>query len=415
MKTTSPMDPSTTILNLPNGIRVIHKSCVGLVSCCGFVLQVGSRDELDFESGLAHFTEHMLFKGTTNRRPHHILNRMETVGGELNAYTTKEELYVYSMFLEKDYERAIELLTDLVHHSVFQTSEIEKERLVIMDEINSYEDSPSDLIFDDFEALLYGQHPIGRRILGSPDSLNAFDQQHFVDFLERNYDTERLVFYSQSSISTKHFNKLIDKYLSVLPRKKAMKSNSLLPNPHRGMIQTLHKDTHQAHVIIGGKNYALNDPKRVGMVLLSNILGGPGMNSRLNVSLREKRGLVYSVESGVSSYSDTGLFTIYLGTDPSNLDQCLTIVEKELRLLMDNKLTDRQLKSAQNQLFGQMAISSENKENATLAMGKSLLHFNKYDSMEEVMNHVLTFKALDLMDIANEILEIKKLNRIIYD
>ena len=284
-----------------------------------------------------------------------------------------------------------------------------------MDEINSYEDSPSDLIFDDFEALLYGQHPIGRRILGSPDSLNAFDQQHFVDFLERNYDTERLVFYSQSSISTKHFNKLIDKYLSVLPRKKAMKSNSLLPNPHRGMIQTLHKDTHQAHVIIGGKNYALNDPKRVGMVLLSNILGGPGMNSRLNVSLREKRGLVYSVESGVSSYSDTGLFTIYLGTDPSNLDQCLTIVEKELRLLMDNKLTDRQLKSAQNQLFGQMAISSENKENATLAMGKSLLHFNKYDSMEEVMNHVLTFKALDLMDIANEILEIKKLNRIIYD
>lgn len=415
MKTTSPMDPSTTILNLPNGIRVIHESCVGLVSCCGFVLQVGSRDELDFESGLAHFTEHMLFKGTTNRRPHHILNRMETVGGELNAYTTKEELYVYSMFLEKDYERAIELLTDLVHHSVFQSSEIEKERLVIMDEINSYEDSPSDLIFDDFEALLYGQHPIGRRILGSPDSLNAFDQQHFVDFLERNYDTERLVFYSQSSISTKHFNKLIDKYLSVLPRKKAMKSNSLLPNPHRGMIQTLHKDTHQAHVIIGGKNYALNDPKRVGMVLLSNILGGPGMNSRLNVSLREKRGLVYSVESGVSSYSDTGLFTIYLGTDPSNLDQCLTIVEKELRLLMDNKLTDRQLNSAQNQLFGQMAISSENKENATLAMGKSLLHFNKYDSMEEVMNHVLTFKALDLMDIANEILEIKKLNRIIYD
>lgn len=415
MKPTLTMDSSSTIFTLPNGIRVIHKSCAGLVSCCGFVLQVGSRNELDSESGLAHFTEHMFFKGTTKRKSHHIVNRMETVGGELNAYTTKEEVYVYSMFLQKDYERAIELLTDLVHHSVFQSSEIEKERLVILDEINSYEDSPSDLIFDDFESMLFGEHPLGRRILGSPESLKAFNQQHFVDFLERNYDTEKLVFYSQSSISTKYLNRLINKYLSVLPRKSAMKSYMRTPVPQCGMIQTLHKDTHQAHVIIGGQNFALNDPNRVGMVLLSNILGGPGMNSRLNVSLREQRGLVYAVESGVTSYSDTGLFTIYLGTDPSNLDQCLSIVEKELRRLMRNKLTDRQLSTAQHQLFGQMAISSENKENATLAMGKSLLHFNKYESMEEVMNHVIAFKAIDLMDIANEILEINKLNRIVYD
>jgi len=400
---------------LPNGIRVIHRSCHGSVSCCGFVVHAGTRHELPHEAGLAHFTEHLLFKGTEKRRSHHILNRMETVGGELNAYTTKEETFIYSVFLENDYERAMELLTDLFFHSTFPSEEIEKEREVILDEINSYEDSPSDLIFDDYEDLLFAHHPIGRKILGTPECLQTFGHDAFVQFYQQNYSADRIVFYSQSPIPHKKWHKLVEKYIGQ--QKPTLATSPLLcvtPQPRTGFREIYGKETHQTHVVYGNRNYDFSHPNRIGMYLLNNILGGPGMNSRLNVSLRERSGLVYSVESSVTSYTDSGLFTIYFGTDPDQTERCLMLVERELKKLREQTLTTLQLHAAQKQLFGQMMISSEQKENGTLTMGKSMLHFNRFDSMDEVAAKVQRYTPTLLREIANEILDPASMSMLIY-
>jgi len=413
MNLSSESIPFTLIL--PNGIRVIHKQCLGEVSCCGFAVNTGTRHELEYELGMAHFTEHLLFKGTTNRRAHHILNRMENVGGELNAYTTKEETFVYSVFLQEDYERAIDLLSDLFFQSTFPEEEIEKEREVILDEINSYEDSPSELIFDDYEDLLFSGHPIGRRILGDPACLEKFNNQSFVDFYARNYTTDRIVFFSQSPMDLKKVKHLAEKYIGRIPAR--LIDNGLKiekPSEQHGIQKIISKDTHQAHVVYGNKNYSLFEEKRVGMYLINNILGGPGMNSRLNVSLRERSGLVYSVESNVTSFTDTGVFTIYFGTDLTQTDRCMRLVEKELKKLREIKLTAIQLHAAKKQLYGQMLISSENKENQTLSLGKCMLHFNRYDSMEEVIRKVESFTPESLLEIANEVLDPQTMTLLIY-
>lgn len=400
---------------LPNGIRVIHRSCHGSVSCCGFTVNAGTRHELANEAGLAHFIEHMLFKGTQKRRSHHILNRMETVGGELNAYTTKEETFIYSVFLEDDYERALELLTDLFFNSTFPSEEIEKERDVILDEINSYEDSPSELIFDDYEDLLFAHHPIGRKILGTPECLNTFNQASFVEFFSRNYTADRIVFFSQSPMPVKKWRKLLDKHVGQLePIVATSPFVSEKPQPIAGFREVIKKETHQAHVVYGNRNYEFAHPNRIGMYLLNNILGGPGMNSRLNVSLRERYGLVYSVESSVTSYTDSGHFTIYFGTDPEQTDRCMTLVERELKKLREQTLTSLQLHAAQKQLFGQMMISSEQKESGTLTMGKSMLHFNRFDSMDEVAAKVMRYTPSLLREIANEILDPAAMSLLIY-
>lgn len=410
-----PAEVVPQVFTLPNRIRVIHKQCLGEVSCCGFVVNAGTRQELDFESGMAHFTEHLLFKGTTKRQAHHILNRMENVGGELNAYTTKEETFIYSVFLREDYERAIDLLSDLFFHSVFPSEEIDKERDVILDEINSYKDSPSELIFDDYEDLLFAGHPLGRRILGDPECLKKFDHQSFVDFFSRNYTTDRMVFFSQSPMDLKKVKHLVNKYVGCIPAHiKGTVAVNETPNTQQGVRKTVNKETHQAHVIYGNKNYSLFEDKRVGMYLLNNILGGPGMNSRLNVTLRERSGLVYSVESNVTSYTDSGVFSIYFGTDLKQVDRCLKLVEKELKRLRETKMTDLQLHAAKKQLYGQMMISSENKENQCLSMGKSMLHFNRYDSMEEVIRKVENFTPASLLEIANEVLDPQTMCLLIY-
>jgi len=340
---------------------------------------------------------------------------METVGGELNAYTTKEETFLYALFLEHDYERAMELLTDMFFNSIFPSEEIEKEKDVILDEINSYEDSPSELIFDDYEDLLFAHHPIGRKILGTPECLKSFRHDSFVDYYNRNFTADRIVFFSQSPIPLKRWRKMVEKHIGKLVP--GVVSSPLLsekPNPLTGFRETIHKETHQSHVIYGNRNYDFNHPNRIGMYLLNNILGGPGMNSRLNVSLRERSGLVYTVESNVTSYTDSGLFTIYFGTDPDQTDRCLALVEKELKKLREQMLTTLQLHAAQKQLFGQMMISSEQKENGTLTMGKSMLHFNRFDSMDEVAAKVMRFTPTVLREIANEILDPASMSMLIY-
>jgi predicted Zn-dependent peptidase len=391
---------------LSNGMRVIHRTCAGAVSCCGFVVHAGSRHDGSATSGLAHLTEHLLFKGTTKRKSHHILNRMERVGGELNAYTTKEETFVYAVFLDKDYERALELLKDLMFDSVFPEAELEKEKVVVLDEINSYEDAPSELIFDDFEDLLFTHHPIGRKILGTPDSLAGISREVIEAFHSGFYVPENVVFYSQSAVPYKQWRRLLERHLlSVKGPGKPLLTSAEVPVPQQQLRRVLEKETHQAHVLMGGRNYELNHPRRLGMYLLNNILGGPGMNSRLNVALRERSGLVYAVESNVVSYTDSGVFSIYFGSDPEQTERCLAQVDKVVRTLRERPLTALQLHAAQQQLFGQMMISSENKENATLAMGKSLLHFNHYATMKEVMDRILRFTPSDLRDIANEVMD----------
>jgi predicted Zn-dependent peptidase len=350
------------------------------------------------------------------RRPHQILNQMERVGGELNAYTTKEETFVYSLFLKKDYKRALELVADLFFNPSFPELEIEKERTVILDEISSYDDAPSDIIFDDFDELIFQGHAMGRRILGYEKQLKSIKQADLIRFHRDYYTPENIVFYSQAPIASSRVflwaEKALGSYVSMNKGTNRLKIEK--PVYNTGFRKEVNKDTNQGHVVCGNANYSLFDDRRTGMYFLNNILGGPGMNSRLNMALREKRGLVYSVESSVSSFTDSGLFTVYFGTDPEQVDRCLELLFKELKKLRDKPLTSMQLHAARKQLYGQILLSSENKENQTLSMGKSMLYFNKYDGMQELVRKIEQFTGENLMALAREILDPDNLSVLIY-
>ena len=301
---------SYSTFTLPNGLRVIHAPSPTNVAYCGYAVDAGTRDEQPHEQGMAHFVEHLIFKGTHKRKAWHILNRMENVGGDLNAYTNKEETVVYSAFLKEHFSRAAELLTDIVFHSTYPQQEIDKEVEVIIDEIQSYEDSPAELIFDDFEELIFPNHPLGRNILGKPDLLRNFTSQDALNFTKRYYRSTNMVFFILGDIDFRKVLRTLEKVTADIPCSAVEGYHRQSPLPYRPQHLTTHKDTHQAHVMIGGRGYHAYDERRTGLYLLNNILGGPGMNSRLNVSLRERRGLVYNVESNLTSYTDTGTFCI---------------------------------------------------------------------------------------------------------
>jgi predicted Zn-dependent peptidase len=377
-------------------------------------MNAGTRDENPEHFGIAHFTEHMLFKGTSKRKSGHIINRMENVGGELNAYTTKEETIIYSVFLEEHFERAFELLTDLAFNSQFPENEIEKERDVILDEINSYKDNPAELIFDEFENLLFEKHEIGHNILGEPETLENMDRKAFLEFHASFYQPCNMVFFSMGNTPFKRILKIANKYLNAFncPASVELKRNPPVKSSGRHIKND--KDLYQNHVIIGAKAYNSFDEKRVSLFLLNNILGGPGMNSRLNLSLREKSGLVYNVESNVTFYTDTGIFSTYFGCDPKFTDRCISLTHKELKKLREFKLTDVQLSTAKKQLKGQLGISDENKENISLSMGKSFLHRNRYDNIEKVYKKIDNISSNHLLEVANEIFEEKNLSMLIY-
>ncbi len=401
---------------LPNGLRIIHLLSTNPVSYCGFAVNAGARDELREEFGLAHFVEHMLFKGTKKRKAWHILNRMENVGGELNAYTTKEETFIYSASLTEDTERAIELLSDLVYESQFPEKEIEKEREVVLDEINSYKDNPSELIFDDFENLVFSGHAIGHHILGEKKTLTKFDKKYCSDFFHRFYQPNNMVFFYYGKIP---FNKIV-KYVSryVWSENGGFSLESKVkrdqPAPITNQQVENNKKLHQAHVIIGARTYSLHHENRTGLYLLNNLLGGPGMNSRLNLSLREKQGLVYTIESNLTTYSDTGILSIYFGCDPKSKEKCIELTQKELQKLCKDKLSTTQLTAAKKQLKGQLGISADHSENIALGLGKSFLHRNKYDNLQEIYSKIDKLTADKLLEIANEILDDKNLFRLIY-
>ena len=398
---------------LANGIRIIHAPRPSAVAYCGFAIDAGTRDEEVGQQGMAHFVEHLLFKGTEKRRAWHILNRMEHVGGDLNAYTNKEETVVYSAFLVEHFPRAVELLSDIVFHSTFPQAEIDKEVEVIIDEIQSYEDSPAELIFDDFEELLFPDHPLGRNILGKPDVLRSFKSEDALRFTSRHYRPQNMIFFVQGDVDFKQVIRLVEKSSARL-EENAFTMERKRPQVYVPQSLTLHRDTHQAHVMIGGRAYDAHNEKRTALYLLNNILGGPGMNSRLNVALRERSGLVYQVEANLTSYTDTGVFSIYFGTEHEDVDRCIRLVRKELKRLCDKPLTDAQLRAAKKQIIGQIGVARDNAESTALGMAKTFLHYGKVDDPKELFQRIETLSAKELWEVSNEMFAEDYLSTLIY-
>ena len=383
---------------------------------------------------MAHFIEHVIFKGTEKRKAYHILSRLEDVGGELNAYTTKEDTCVYATFMAKDYERTLELFADIVFHSVFPEKEIEKEKDVVLDEINSYKDNPGELIFDDFENLIFCGHPLGRNILGEAGCLRGFHSEDIQRFARRLYRPDRMVFFVYGRIEPAHacreITKALKRVASSLPEghpfQTLLQTDASPARPdrndagrtavpeYRPQTVTLHKDTHQAHVMIGARAYSARDPRHLSLYLLNNILGGPGMNSRLNLSLREKHGLVYTVESIMTTYTDTGLWSVYFGCDPHDVARCRRLVLKELRRLAEAPLAPHALEAAKRQIKGQIGISYDNFENVALAMGKTFLHYDRARDLNRLYQKIDGLTAEDLHAVAQELFRPENLTFLIY-
>ncbi len=398
----------------PNGIRLLHKQVLHTkIAHCGFLLDVGSRDETLAQQGLAHFWEHMAFKGTAKRKSFHILNRLETVGGELNAYTTKEKICFYATLLSTHFERAFELLTDLTFHSTFPARELEKERGVILEEMSMYLDAPEDAIMDDFDAVVFGQHPLGINILGTRESVSGFQSADFHTFYDQNVRTDRLVFSSVSNLPFKEVKRLADRLLAPLPAR-------LGPRPRLGLgsyqrqTQVETRPISQAHCLLGGPAYPLTDPRRVPFFMLNNILGGPGMNSRLNLAVREKHGLVYTIDSTYSPYTDTGLFGIYFGTEKRQLARTLGLVNKELQRLREVTLTTTQLHVAKNQLMGQLAMSEESNSGLMQLLGKSTLDLGYVEPLSDIFAQIGRITAPELRELANDVLTDQHLSLLQY-
>ncbi|MCH8554821.1 MAG: insulinase family protein [Schleiferiaceae bacterium] len=398
---------------LPNGMRVLHKPTSTPVAHCGLIINTGARDENESEEGLAHFIEHTLFKGTKKRKAYHILSRLDDVGGDLNAYTSKEETIVYASFLSEYYERAVELIFDIAFHSTYPQKEINKEKDVVLEEISSYLDAPSELIFDDFEQLIFNGHPIGRQILGTPASVASFTREHVLDFVSRTYNPEQMVFASVGNMTTPKFEAMLMRLGQELPQNPRHFERQIL-NGYSAKEQTLAKETYQSHAIIGNRAFDMKNRNARGLILLNNLLGGPGMNSRLNLNIREKYGFAYQIESFYTPYTDTGIFGVYIGTDKGTLQKSLQLIEKELKVLRDKKLGTLQLSKAKKQLLGQIALSQESNGSLMLSLGKSWLHFDKVDTLEEVQRKVMAITAEEIQDIANEVFDPNNLSRLIY-
>jgi predicted Zn-dependent peptidase len=398
---------------LKNGIRLVHNRIPGMVAYCGLLINTGSRDESDQEHGMVHFIEHMLFKGTKKRKAYHILSRLEDVGGELNAYTTKEETAVYASFMKEDYERAVEIISDITFNSTFPEKEVEREKDVIIEEINSYLDNPAELIFDDFEELIFADQPIGRNILGTPESVKSFSKQSLSNFISRNYNTNQMVFCSVGNIPDNKILRLFIKYFDNI-KVKRRETRTKAEWIYKPACVTKKMNTFQNHCIMGNVAYDLKDKRRMGMFLLNNILGGQGLNSRLNLSLREKKGLAYNVESVYNPYCDTGVFSIYFGTDAHNLEKSISVAMQELKKLRTAKLGSIQLNKAKNQIKGYLARGYENHESLMLSLGKSLLVFNMIDTIEEICRKIDNVTTTELLDAANDIFETSRMSTLIY-
>ena len=400
---------------LKNGLRIIHLPSSSQVVYCGYDIAAGTRNELPGEEGLAHFCEHISFKGTARRNALQIINAIEGLGGELNAFTNKEDTVYYAAISKEHFYQVVDVLTDIVFHSQYPQHEIDKEVEVICDEIESYNDSPAELIYDEFENLLFKGHPLGHNILGKAEQLRTYTTADALRFVQRNYRPEQMVFFVYGDID---FKRLISspKFMDV-PSGKAKRGeikrglNEMIDPPicsdpqppSLGGTYTIEKSTHQAHVMMGCQAYAYNDPRRMALYLLNNILGGPGMNARLNLSLRERHGLVYTVESTMVTYGGTGVWSIYFGCDHHDVNRCRRLVRHELDRLMQKPLSQRQLMIAKRQLKGQLAIACDNREQFALDFGRSYLHHGHERDLNALYRRIDALTAEELQAIACEL------------
>ena len=433
---------------LDNGLRIIHLPSDSKVVYCGYQINAGTRNEKPGEEGLAHFCEHVTFKGTERRKAWHILNCLESVGGDLNAYTNKEGTVYYSAILKEHIARAVDLLSDIVFHSVYPQAEIDKEVEVICDEIESYNDSPAELIYDEFENILFKGSPLGHNILGTAEQVRAFKTEDALRFTRKLYRPDNAIFFAYGDIDFKKLVKLIGRALadddsgklaeeklpqisqitqisgdenSITTEKSVSSVKSVGPKNYpsvgdgiAGQTIVMQKNTHQAHVMIGTRAYDVNDDRRMPLYLLNNMLGGPGMNAKLNLALREHNGLVYTVESTMVSYGDTGTWSIYFGCDEHDVKRCLRLVRKELDKFMQKPLSDAQLKAAKKQIKGQIGVACDNRENFALDFGKSFLHYGWEKNVDRLYEQVDAITAAQIQAVAQELFDKDRLTTLIF-
>ncbi len=404
---------------LPNGLRIIHLPSTSPVVYCGYQIAAGTRHELAGEEGLAHFCEHVTFKGTERRNALQIINGLEKLGGELNAFTNKEDTTFYAAIHRDHFSKAVNLLTDIVFHSQYPQTEIDKEVDVICDEIESYNDSPAELIYDEFENILFEGHPLGHNILGQAEQLRTYTTEDALRFTRRHYRPDNAVFFVYGDVEFRRVVRLVEGMMGALgPMSPMSPIGPIRPiSPMRPIgCQTItrQKGTHQAHVIMGCRAYDINHPRRIALYLLNNLLGGPGMNSLLNLSLRERNGLVYTVESSMVSYSDTGLWTVYFGCDPHDVNRCCRLVRHQLDRLIEKPLSRSQLATAKQQIKGQIAIACDNRENFALDFGRSFLHNGKEKDLDRLFQQIDAVTAEEIQQVANELFDPEKMTTLIY-
>lgn len=444
---------------LDNGLRIIHLPSDSKVVYCGYQINAGTRNEEPGEEGLAHFCEHVTFKGTERRKAWHILNCLESVGGDLNAYTNKEGTVYYSAILKEHIARAVDLLTDIVFHSVYPQAEIDKEVEVICDEIESYNDSPAELIYDEFENIIFKGSPLGHNILGTAEQVRSFKTEDALRFTRKLYRPDNAIFFAYGDIDFKKLVKLIRKALadddsgklaenaansvgklaeeklpqisqitqisgdenSITTEKSVSSVKSVGPKNYpsvgkeiAGQTIVMQKNTHQAHVMIGTRAYDVNDSRRMPLYLLNNMLGGPGMNAKLNLALREHNGLVYTVESTMVAYGDTGIWSIYFGCDEHDVKRCLRLVRKELDKFMQKPLSEAQLKAAKKQIKGQVGVACDNRENFALDFGKSFLHYGWEKNVDRLYEQVDEITAEQIQAVAQELFDKDRLTTLIF-
>lgn len=404
-------------ITLSNGLRVIHLQSPSPVVYCGYEVCAGTRDEQTGEEGLAHFCEHVTFKGTSRRSSIQVLNCLESVGGELNAYTNKEETVFYAAILKEHFPKAVDLLSDIVFNSTYPQNEINKEVEVICDEIESYNDSPAELIYDDFENAIFVGHPLGHNILGCEKLLRGFTTDDALRFTRRFYKPENAVFFVSGDVDFNKVVKLLKKATATFPAAKPLVDVApkvSLPK-YESRLFVNDKGTHQAHVMIGNRAYSVHDKRRMPLYLLNNILGGPGMNARLNLSLRERHALVYTVESTMVCYSDTGLWCVYFGCDPKDINKCIKLVRRELDKIIEKPLSEGQLKAAKRQIKGQIGVACDNRESFALDFGKTFLHYGWKKDITKLMDDIERITAEDIQLVAQDIMASGHLTSLVYE
>ena len=393
------------IATLDNGLRIIHLPNTSKIAYCGYQIKVGTRNEKPGDEGLAHFCEHVTFKGTQTHTSTAIINKLESVGGDLNAFTNKEDTVFYSAIPVEHFAKAVDVLSDIVFCSIFPQAEIDKEVEVICDEIESYNDSPAELIYDEFENLVFKGHPLGHNILGSADRVRSFATADAMRFTQQYYRPDNAIFFVYGNIDFKRLVKTLEKLTPKQQQESVVDEVLVVANGKLPELTILNHDTHQAHVMIGNRAYSATHPLRIPLYLLNNMLGGPGMNARLNVILRERRGLVYSVESSMVCYGDTGLWSVYFGCDPHDVNRCVRLVKGEFKRLMEKPLPEKTLAAAKRQIKGQLAVACDNNENFAIDFGKSFLHFGDEKDIEKLYQKIDAVTAEQIQQVAKEIFD----------